>query len=294
MKRSVLGSALLLCGGMAQAIGWADLWSRPEQQTIAQRQQAYAEIQGQQYAQAAQHLAPYKDPVSLYNRGNALAHAGDLQAALSALDAVLKDPATGADLRRDAQHNRDLVAQQLQSQSDKGDKSGEGDKSGNGDKGGKSDKDSGQDSNAKPGGPGDKAKPDGNAKPDSNAKPESSAKQDGKENGSEQAPGSDKGQSKDGRQRDGPSRGDQQADTAKGGDKMPDPQQAQGQGQRKPPLTGQAQDGVTQSRDASSAAQTEQAQSLDQWLRWIPDDPSGLLRRKFMIEHMLNQHEGQQ
>jgi Ca-activated chloride channel homolog len=28
---------------------------------------------------------------------------------------------------------------------------------------------------------------------------------------------------------------------------------------------------------------------MDQWLRQIPDDPAGLLRRKFLIEHMMKQ-----
>ncbi|HGG60300.1 MAG TPA: hypothetical protein ENK26_10375 [Gammaproteobacteria bacterium] len=29
-------------------------------------------------------------------------------------------------------------------------------------------------------------------------------------------------------------------------------------------------------------------QNLDQWLQQVPDDPSGLLRRKFMLEHLRN------
>jgi Ca-activated chloride channel family protein len=36
---------------------------------------------------------------------------------------------------------------------------------------------------------------------------------------------------------------------------------------------------------------TEQALALDQWLRQIPDDPGGLLRRKFLIEHAMKQRE---
>jgi len=31
----------------------------------------------------------------------------------------------------------------------------------------------------------------------------------------------------------------------------------------------------------------------DQWLRLIPDDPSGLLRRKFMLEHLRRQQNSQ-
>ncbi|HEY2591010.1 MAG TPA: hypothetical protein VGI35_05410, partial [Steroidobacteraceae bacterium] len=34
---------------------------------------------------------------------------------------------------------------------------------------------------------------------------------------------------------------------------------------------------------------SEQALALEQWLRRIPEDPGGLLRRKFLIEHMERQ-----
>ena len=36
---------------------------------------------------------------------------------------------------------------------------------------------------------------------------------------------------------------------------------------------------------------SEQALALEQWLRQIPDDPSGLLRRKFLIEHLRREQE---
>jgi Ca-activated chloride channel family protein len=39
--------------------------------------------------------------------------------------------------------------------------------------------------------------------------------------------------------------------------------------------------------------QTEQQIALEQWLRQIPDDPGGLLRRKFMIEHLMKQQQVQ-
>ncbi|HVS76898.1 MAG TPA: hypothetical protein VHE11_08190, partial [Steroidobacteraceae bacterium] len=38
--------------------------------------------------------------------------------------------------------------------------------------------------------------------------------------------------------------------------------------------------------------ETEQQLALDQWLRQIPDSPAGLLRRKFLIEHMMKQQGG--
>jgi len=42
-----------------------------------------------------------------------------------------------------------------------------------------------------------------------------------------------------------------------------------------------------------TAPLSEQQLSKEQWLRSIPDDPGGLLRRKFMIEYMLRQQKAQ-
>ena len=39
---------------------------------------------------------------------------------------------------------------------------------------------------------------------------------------------------------------------------------------------------------------SEKQMSQEQWLRSIPDDPGGLLRRKFLIEHMMRQQRAQQ
>jgi len=38
---------------------------------------------------------------------------------------------------------------------------------------------------------------------------------------------------------------------------------------------------------------SEQTLALEQWLRRIPDDPGGLLRRKFLIEHIERQQAEQ-
>ncbi|MEZ5541442.1 MAG: VWA domain-containing protein [Pseudomonadota bacterium] len=40
---------------------------------------------------------------------------------------------------------------------------------------------------------------------------------------------------------------------------------------------------------ATETPDTEQDIAMEQWLRQIPDDPAGLLRRKFMVEHLLRQ-----
>lgn len=69
-----------------------------------------------------------------------------------------------------------------------------------------------------------------------------------------------------------------------------------GPGERERPAPERGRDSLT-----SALAQGERGQakpmdrtaadiSREQWLRQIPDDPGGLLRRKFMIEHTLRQN----
>jgi Ca-activated chloride channel homolog len=270
MRRGVLGLVLLSASGLAHGMGWADLWSRPEQQTLVRREQAYTEIQGEQYAAAAQHLQSFSDPVSQYNRGNALAHTGDLQGAISAYDAVLHDGATDAILKRDAQHNRDLVGQQEKSQPQSGT---------SGDKDGKDQKN-------------DKGGADGKGAKDGKA---SSADKGQQNNENSDKPRGDKGQGERDQDKTTQDKRNQPAGGA-------DAQNAKQQQPPGPPQREQAeqnpsaQGGVNtaNARPGDVPPPSEQAQSLDQWLRWIPDDPGGLLRRKFMIEHMLNQRGEQQ
>jgi len=42
-----------------------------------------------------------------------------------------------------------------------------------------------------------------------------------------------------------------------------------------------------------SPPMTEQQLAQEQWLHSIPDDPGGLLRRKFLIEHLLRKQKAQ-
>ena len=271
MTRGVVGLTLLCASGFAHSASWADLWSRPDQQSIAQRELAYTEIQGQQFAAAAEHLKPFADPVSQYNRGNALAHTGDLQAALSAYDSVLHDGAAAAVLKRDAQHNRDLVEQQIkaQKQSDPSGKKGGKDQ--------KNDKNGEDDESAKD----DKTSSSGN---DQERKEQGGKSQDGKEQG---------GQGREKQDQSSKSAGAQNTEKSQPPDTAQREPAQSAPDSNSPDAQGQAAPANERPGDASTMPRSEQAQSLDQWLRWIPDDPGGLLRRKFMIEHMQHQREAQ-
>jgi Ca-activated chloride channel family protein len=47
--------------------------------------------------------------------------------------------------------------------------------------------------------------------------------------------------------------------------------------------------GARDPRDARPPQRTEQQLAEDQWLRRLPDDPAGLLRRKFLIQYLIRQ-----
>jgi Ca-activated chloride channel family protein len=284
MKRTLL--LLWLATGALHAHAndaWDSLWRSADQrgdQLLQQgnaaaaahtyrdaRRRAYAELQARNYADAARDFARFDDSDSLYNRGNALAQTGQLQDAIKAYDAALKrDPNN-----RDARHNRDLVAKALQQNPPPPPKSGAGCKSPKNDQPQDQRGDDKQDQKGAD-------KQDQTGKQGNDQKPSQANK-----SGGQNPPGKN-----------------QQAQA--GQDKPA--QNAAGNAQQEKDSTAQArQDGndAAQSlgktppgHDAPTAsAPTEQQLAQEQWLRRIPDDPGGLLRRKFMIEHMLRKQGDQ-
>lgn len=114
----------------AYALSWDDLWSRPDQQAMrklengaaaeaaAQFQhpdwQAAAHYQAGEYDQVLQNLTDRSGPDTAYNQGNTLAKLGKLQEALGAYDRALKFRPED----EDARFNRDLVQKLLEQQKD--------------------------------------------------------------------------------------------------------------------------------------------------------------------------------
>jgi Ca-activated chloride channel family protein len=307
----------ILLTGSAQAGPWSDLWYRRDQQGqqalqagdskhaaqlfVDPRRQAYAELQSEQYAAAAKRLAPFADADSQYNRGNALAKSGDLQGALGAYDGVLKHADLESTLRRDAEHNRDLVARQLRAQKDqphassgqqpppKGKEDGEPrsdeSKAGSGDSGSPSPPATA--GSASPS-QGENDKPDGKQRGSPPTTPSSPSSPPGDKAADER------------RQANGtpPSTQDREASSPQPSGEQAAAQQANaGRQERSPELAARSGTEPLNSRKEatgdSSLPRTEQQLALEQWLRQIPDDPGGLLRRKFMIEHVMKQQQVQ-
>lgn len=257
---------LLLAGGGAEAADfWSSLWRNADQrgeQLLRQgdavaaartfsdpRRRAHAELQAGDYAAAARDFAAFDDADAHYNRGNALAHAGELEAALDAYDTALaRDPGN-----RDARHNRDLVARALKRQPPPKRGGGHGRP---GQQNPKTDSEQGS----------------GQGVDKDAAAPEKPAGEGGERGERPEKPDpADDGQRPSANREADQARRDAEAGLAG---------QRPGENARGPGLV--------------EAPRNEQQLAREQWLRQIPDDPGGLLRRKFMIEHMMRQQGKQQ
>jgi len=307
------GEALLQQGDAAAAV---KVYADP-------RRKAYAELKAADYAAAARDFSGLDDSEARYNQGNALAFAGDLKGALDAYDAALKhDPNN-----HDARHNRDLVANALK-QKPPEQQNANGGKSSDGKQAGKSGTDQSASSQGqrksgdRPGqaekNQSDKNSGNGDKGNTSNAKqqeqsPEKPSEQTADQAGAathnaERNPQDKSSAQQDATHQNNPPQ-DRQHDAAQNGEASSTTQERQhddaNQARRdaaasvvKPAsksgdgrgMVGDIKDGNTRS---ASAPLTEKQLAQDQWLRAIPDDPGGLLRRKFLIEHMLRQQKEQ-
>ena len=323
MSRRVAALLLLGCLASAPAFAgvWSNLWRTPDQQgeallaaghparaaarfTSAGRK-AYADLLAGRYARAARLLAPLKDPTSEYNRGNALAHLGRLHAALAAYNAALKLEPHDRDIR----HNRDLVERMLahhRPQHPKSQHGGAGSKSAPGGHSGGHNGHGGHNGSAQ-----NKQHQPGAQRAPGTAQTRSTGAA-----GSQQA----RGQTHHAGATRGEHAGAQPHATASTPSSAPgghthDAGQTLRNAERAAEITRrQARQG--QGRAAASGARrgpqraarpllprrgeppqaplkppSEKALALKQWLRQIPNDPAGLLRRKFLIEYLLR-HPG--
>jgi Ca-activated chloride channel family protein len=238
----------------ADALEWQDLWKRGDQR-------GYEELQREQPARAAElfdnpewrgaaeyragafeasaaTLAAIDTAEASYNRGNALARSGELEAAIGAYDRALELMPDHADAR----YNRDLVEQFLKDNPEAQQpppNQGEGEQGQQGDSG----------------------------------EPQSGEQQDGEQSADEQ-------QGEQGEP------GDSQA-----GDNAQEPRddEAQGepQGEEQQANAGEeATDDASESQPAPrDVEQWASEQAAEQWLRRVPQDPGGLLRRKFLYQY---------
>lgn len=287
-RRGWLATVLLLVGAgsvlpPAHASSW---WKNAEQQAHEQyrlgntaeaaerfrdpRWQAAALYESGQYPAAAEAYAALETlgADDQYNLGNALARSGDLEAALAAYDQALAARPGWTE----AQQNRALVEQLLEQQRESKDSPEDETQSGGESAPESADADSSENNS-------NESSPDA---PHSDGEPaESDSETDPSEASREGDDTQQAGAAGDG-DRDDPEQG--QAPDQSAGDQFE--QEAPSADNAAPaPADADPQDQQAMARtQAEDRAAEEQAQAMEQWLRRIPDDPGGLLRRRFRWE----------
>jgi Ca-activated chloride channel family protein len=299
----------------APAMDWIDLWQRPDQQAAkaiaegdVERARAVAsdplwrgsaEYRSGDYVAAARSFADAAGAEALYNRGNALANAARYEEAIESYQHALDiDPAL-----EDAAVNKKAVEEWLKRQQSQqpDNRQGEGQEQ-------PENSQSAQDNAAT-----DQEAQSGSDKHEQSDAAQSGAPQESSDN-ARQAAGESPSESRDagadGAEDASPADADSPARSVPdSGDEAGKPKNnaqaaadAQQRAERQASMS-QAIDKALDSapRDAQSAqpsrgsedeASREKRQAHEQWLQRVPDDPGGLLRRKFQLEHERRQHDG--
>lgn len=254
---AIVVGVVLLAPGSALALSWESLWLNDDQRgadamqredhaTAAQtfddpRWRAAAWYRAGEYQRAAEAWAGMDDTRAHYNRGNALARAGDLAAAVAAYETVLEREPGHADAR----HNLELLRELMEdrNQSDSSDSLQE-------------QQDTGREQRA------------GDEQPEAGEQ-SSGARQESQHDEQSPAPSE--------------TREEQAAEQTDAG------QEDEPAGASSP--TGEVPE-QAESGTRDDAELPEEQAAMEQWLRRVPDDPGGLLRRKFLYQYQRREHVG--
>ncbi len=256
------------------AFEWRDLWQRKDQQGMASLSQGYPELAAEEfthpewkgianyhagnYEQAVENFSSEDSARNYYNRGNALAWAGKLDDAIAAYDQAL---AIEPDME-DALFNKALV-EKIRDEEDEQNQQMENQQNSQQ-----------QQTN------------------DQNQSQQNSSQQSEQEN-QEQS-----GQQNQ-QQPDQQNQGQSQSTERQSQENEADQEDQAGASQmveqktREQDNEGEESDGEQLAENNQQSFSEQQQQAMEQWLRQIPDDPSGLLRRKFLYESRLRQQMGE-
>jgi Ca-activated chloride channel family protein len=266
---------LLVLPPEADAVDWKSLWQNSDQQALQlyqqgqhqqaaelfndQAWQATAKYHAGDYSAAAEGWQRQEGEDAEYNHANALAQQGRYPEALAAYDRLLEQNPEHQDARFNRQAIEDWLKQQQQQQQQQQ-----------------------QDGQSQQQQPGDSK--------DGQQQQQSGESEDGQQQGQQSAREADEpgdGESLGNEPGDESTQDGQGSEAPQAGDDQARDEAADGQSAEQSQQVPQAGESEAQ-QDSDSMANLDQQmseQAAQQWLRKIPDDPGGLLRRKFLYQY---------
>ncbi|MBC6904804.1 VWA domain-containing protein [Saccharophagus sp. K07] len=259
----------------ASALSWDDLWLTKDQQAARDLKKGEAEAatrfttpdrrgaalyeQGD-YESAANEFGANSDATNAYNRGNALTQAGQFEEALKAYDQALQQQPDFPE----AKQNREIARQlaEMQKQQKQNGSNGEN-------QDGQEDGEKGEQSDSQGGNPGQQSE---DSQPGNQSEGEMSdeeAQKAAQRQESEESAAQEENPYAQAEQK--------QKQNSSGNDELRSVTETEEQAN---------EEGDPLLADTMHKPMTEEEQMLEQWLRKVPDDPSGLLRNKFKYQYM--------
>ena len=297
----VLLLMMLFTPTQGEAFFEKDWWNRPDQQGARALEQedpetaatlfedsswkGVANYRAGNFENAVENFSQDSSADGHFNRGNALARVGQLQEALQAYQTALKQ----APDHEDAQHNSELIEKLLEQQNpqENADSQGDSSKDQESSESEQSEGDSSQESGEQQ--EGQQESKDSQANQQSNPDAEGPSSQDKKQADSQPSSGSSEESeaNTDLAQQDNKKDDPGEEDTNQEAGRVAD------ESETDPRDDDNQQVMTTAGLSKEEKKELESQQATEQWLRRIPDDPGGLLRRKFLFEYRRRQESGQ-
>ncbi|STX71627.1 tetratricopeptide repeat protein [Legionella parisiensis] len=294
MMRCIILLLISFLSFATHAFSWQDLWFTPDQQgrdLMAKNQfkqaketftrsdwAAAAAYRAGDYPKAAELYQDLKNEQGYYNQGNALAHMGQYEEAIKAYDSALAINATN----QDALYNRKLVQELLKKDKEKNQNKEQQNKEQQNKEQQNKEQQNKEQQNKEQQNKEQQNKEQQN-KEQQNKEQQNKEQQNKEQQNKEQQ--NKEQQNKE--QQNKEQQNKEQQNTEQQNKEQQNKEQQNKEQQNKEQQNKEKNKKYNQNNnEAQSEAEREKQQAKEQWLRLIPDDPGGLMREKFLRDHL--------